>query len=204
MGKIAQFWLLLFLAWPIALVQAEGYGYGTGAEDPLIKAFQNVVKDGKTGNWPKVSQHVKGIEVPLKNLKEYFKIDLQTKLEAGIRSQDIQVVVKSMAHLIFLAIKEKFYWNLKENLSDPAASLSRLKLAKRYYTDILMGNVKNLDGRHQSNLNESILAEFENSFKALGNPGVFGMGAIPPKPDEFKESTLRIEGKILKAFPYFD
>ncbi|MBI1987729.1 MAG: hypothetical protein HYS70_05230 [Nitrospinae bacterium] len=192
---------VLFSLFPVP--GAWGYGYGAGAEDPLIKGFADVVREGRAGSWDRLARVLNDLEVPLRNFKSYFGQDLRPRIEAAIQARDFQRMVKGMAHLVFLGIREKFYWNLKENLRDPAASLARLKMARRYYAEILMGNVKAFDSRHQTNLNQAILNDFELAFKALGSPGAFGVGVIPSKPEEFKSLAARIEERILQAYPYF-
>ena len=46
------------------------------------------------------------------DIRNLFDVDLRSRLEAGISKHNFQEVIKAMANLVFIAIREKFYWNL--------------------------------------------------------------------------------------------
>ena len=65
--------------------------------------------------------------------------------------------------------------------------------------DVLDGNVK----KKNPSSSKQILGSFNAALKALGNPGVFGVGKKAADPEAYKKEVHRIEGLIEKSFPSF-
>jgi hypothetical protein len=109
-----------------------------------------------------------------------------------------------MANLVFLAIREKFYYNLQEKLEVYIHAKVRLRMADEYYTCLLAGNVKEYDVRHKTSLDEGVYNRFVKARDTLGSMGFLGAGAVKPDVDKFRALTREIESLLLKAFPYFE
>ena len=80
----------------------------------------------------------------IEDVRILFEVDLKPRLEAGISQHNFQEVIKAMANLVFLAIREKFYWNLTEDLRMFARANVRTRLAEEYYTLLLSGKCQEI------------------------------------------------------------
>ncbi len=180
-----------------------GYGYKKN-EDPLITVFKSVIFYGRKGEWAKVKSDINSISDRIDDVKTLFDVDLRPKFDTGLTQQNFQEVVNAMANLTFLAIREKYYWNLAENLQMFTRAKVRLRRAEEYYTTLLAGNVRRYDKLNDTKIHDRIFNKFSEAKKTLGSIGFLGAGAVSPKPKEFKMITKEIEKKLLMVFPYFE
>lgn len=204
MRKIASIFLIFFFCHPFLFKKdAHGYGYAR-EEDPLIKVFKSIIFYGRQSNWSKVAVEVNTINDRITDVYKIFTIDLKPRIESAVQQKDFQVLANHMANLIFLAIREKFYYNRREKLEIFTRSKVRLRLAEEYYLTLLAGNVRNYDARHKTNLHEEIYNRFVKARSTLGSMGFLGTGAVKPVLKDFEIITREIEALLLQAFPYFE
>lgn len=182
---------------------ASGYGYAK-EEDPLVKVFKAIILYGRQSEWSKVAVEINSISDRTADIYKIFKIDLKPRIEYAVQQQNFQDLVNYMANLVFLAIREKFYYNRKEKLEIVVRSKVRLRLAEEYYTILLAGNVRDYDVRHNTRFHEGIYTRFVKARDTLGSTGFLGAGAIKPKEKEFDALTGEIETLLVKVFPYFE
>lgn len=179
-----------------------GYGYKI-QEDPLIKIFKAVVFHVKESDWDQISREIDAIDDRIKDIDLIFGIDLAPQLIESIDKKDVQMLIKNMANLVFLAIREKFYWNQTEGLEINMKAKVRLRLAEEYYVTLLSGNARVFDQKNRTNINDEIYQRFAEARSTLGSLGFFGVGAIRPDLEKFISITNDIEEKIIEIFPYF-
>lgn len=194
------FYLIILVLLPsIAL----GYGYERN-EDPLLRVFKAVIYYGKASDWERVQKEVDSIADRFEDVRKLFGTDLKPKVDEAIRNKNLQEGAKLMANMVFLAIREKHYWNNQEKLSVYIRSQVRLRLSEEYYTTLLSGNVMEYDRRHGTNLHYKITKSFHDAHFSLGSVGFFGAGSVEARPEEFKHLAKDIESALLEAFPYFE
>ncbi len=199
-------WLLLVLLPSPFLTPATAlwaYGYERN-EDPLLKVFKAVIYYGKASDWERVQLEVDSIADRFEDVRKLFGTDLKPKVDEAIKGKDLQEVAKRMANMVFLAIREKHFWNNYERLAIHLKSKVRLRLAEEYYTTLLAGNVMEYDRRHGTNLHGRITKCFHDAHFSLGSVGFFGAGAVEPSPEKFRHLARDIETALLEAFPYFE
>ncbi|MDO8137957.1 MAG: hypothetical protein Q6354_09985, partial [Candidatus Brocadiales bacterium] len=102
---------LLFLALSPSHLWAYGYEQN---EDPILKVFKAVVYYGKASDWGRVQREVDSIADRFEDVRKLFGTDLKPKVDESIRDKDLQGAAKLMANMVFLAIREKHYWNNQE------------------------------------------------------------------------------------------
>ncbi len=180
-----------------------GYGYGRN-EDPIITVFKSVIFYGRKNDWARVESDTNTISDRINDVRNIFEINLKPKLDAGISQHNLQEVIKVMANLVFLAMREKYYWSLTENLRMFARANVRLRLAEEYYTLLLSGNVRRYDKLNGTKFHDEIFNKFSEAKKSLGSIGFFGAGAVSPRQKEFERITKEIEERLLIVFPYFE
>lgn len=204
MKKITIICLIIFLCHQFPIQKnVHGYGYAR-EEDPLIKVFKSIILYGRQSNWSKVAAEVNTINDRITDIYKVFKIDLKPRIKSSVEHQDFQILANHMANLVFLAIREKFYYNRREKLEIFIRSKVRLRLAEEYYVILLAGNVRNYDVRHKTNLHEEIYSRFVKARDTLGSMGFLGAGAAKPNLNDFETITREIEALLLQAFPYFE
>ncbi len=198
---------ILFICFVLVIIicprSSIGYGYKRN-EDPIITVFKSVIFYGSKDDWSRVEADINNISDRVDDIRNLFDVDLRPRLEAGIFKHNFQEVIKGMANLVFIAIREKFYWNLTENLRIFGRANVRLRLAEEYYTMLLSGNVRRYDSFNGTKLHDEIFNKFAEARKTLGSLGFLGAGAVSPRPNEFLIITKEIEQKLLLVFPYFE
>lgn len=197
--------IITFLILVVVIYPGLSFGYGYKRnEDPLITVFKSVIFYGKKDDWTRVESDINTISDRIDDVRNIFEVDLRSKLDAGISQHNFQEVIKVMANLVFLAIREKYYWNLTEGLQEFARAKVRLRLAEEYYTLLLAGNVRRYDKLNDTKFHDEVFNKFLEAGKTLGSLGFLGAGAVSPRPDEFLIITKEIEQKLLIVFPYFE
>lgn len=182
---------------------SDGYGYKRN-DDPIITVFKSVIFYGKKGDWERIKRDIDTISDRIDDVKNIFAVDLRPGLNAGLYQHDFQEVVKAMANLVFLAIKEKYYWNISEGLHMFTKAKVRLRLADEYYTLLLSGNVRKYDKLNSTKYHDEIFNKFVEARNTLGSIGFLGAGAVSPSLKGFEIVTKEIEQKLLIVFPYFE
>ena len=180
-----------------------GYGYGRN-EDPVITVFKSVIFYGKKDDWARVESDTDTISDRIEDVQNLFEVNLKPKLDAGISQHNFQEVIKVMANLVFLAMREKYYWSLTEDLRMFTRANVRLRLAEEYYTLLLSGNVRRYDKLNVTKFHDEIFNKFSEAKKSLGSIGFLGAGAVSPRPKAFERITKEIEQRLLIVFPYFE
>jgi len=182
---------------------SEGYGYKKN-DDPIITVFKSVIFNGKKGDWERIKADIDTISDRIDDVKNIFAVDLKPEFNAGLSQHDFQKVVKVMANLVFLTIKEKYYWNISEGLRMFTRAKVRLRLANEYYTLLLSGNVRKYDKQNGTKYHDEIFNKFTEARSTLGSIGFLGAGAVSPRLKDFETVTKGIEQKLLIVFPYFE
>ncbi len=197
---IFSFCILIIVFWQES---SEGYGYKKN-DDPIITVFKSVIFYGRKGDWERIKADIDTISDRIDDVKNIFAVDLRPELNTGLSQHDFQKVVKIMANLVFLTIKEKYYWNISEGLRMFTRSKVRLRLADEYYTLLLSGNVRKYDKLNGTEYHEEIFDMFTEARNTLGSSGFLGAGAVSPRLKDFETVTKDIEQILLIVFPYFE
>ncbi|MGK7346503.1 MAG: hypothetical protein ACNS63_11930 [Candidatus Nitrospinota bacterium M3_3B_026] len=176
---------------------ALGYSYAQ-KEDPMAALFKNTVAAARGGDWGVVEKNVnEGIALQKGHI---FEADfLRPRFDKAIESRSVEKTAELFANLVYLSIREKLHRNVKEGFTNHKSLRARLQMARTSYMDTLDANVKKQDPARSA----AILERFDKALAALGNPGLFGVGARPPDPAAYKEAVEKIEGLIEKSFPGF-
>jgi hypothetical protein len=197
--------IITFIILVVVICPGSSFGYGYKKnEDPLISVFKSVIFYGKKDDWTRVESDINTISDRIDDVRNIFEVNLKPKLDAGISQYNFQEIIKVMANLVFLAIREKYYWSLTEDLQMFARAKVRLRLAEEYYATLLSGNVRRYDKLNGKKFHDEIFNKFLEAKKTLGSIGFLGAGAVSPKPKEFEMITKEIEKKLLIVFPYFE
>ena len=181
---------------------SNGYGYKRN-EDPIITVFKSVIFNGKKSDWERVKTDIDIISDRLDDVKNIFAVDLRSGLNNGLSQRNLQEVIKVMANLVFLSIKEKYYWNISEGLRMFTRAKVRLRIAEEYYTLLLSGNVRRYDKLNGTKFHDEIFNKFTEARNDLGSIGFLGAGAVSPRLKDFEIATNPNEVvKICEGYAY--
>lgn len=139
----------------------------------------------------------------LDELKGDLKVDFLPKLSESIKKKDRRLVIVRWANLVYLALKQKFFWNEKEELKDFTKAKARLAAARYYYDIALAGNVRRYDKKRKSQIHKEILKLFEQLRSQIGRPAVLGNSSVAADPKGFKKNSAALVKKLDTVFPYF-
>lgn len=186
------------------------YGYKL-AKDPLLLGAKRIFKALKKKDIKSVRGEVGRLEWQYKELRSPRDLNIDTtgSMSKALKSGSLKPILKETLDLVYLAMAQKFHWNIKEKLKKHAPARSRLNAAEGYYKEIFAGNVKRYDAlqskkggkKKPSKVHGEILGEFKTARQALGSLGVLGVGSRPPDLKTFKQSATRIVAKLRVVFP---
>lgn len=202
---------LSLLCLPLLAGTASAYGYDRD-KDPLLLAFQAAVRATRKGDLAEASRQVRAVRWQTQELKT--QADLQVDYAPTLRAAHAAGTppartIQRWSNLLYLALLQKFHWNLSEKLGTYHKARARLESALAYYEVALAGNVKRLDrARRKANpkarsRHSDIMAQFAAAKTALGSPGLFGAGARPADLAAFRKAVVRIAGHLKVVFPTF-
>jgi len=186
--------LSLVIAWAGT---AMAYGYGD-VEDAMVTVFKKGVAAARSGDWGGARKSAQeGLAIQKGHIFEGTA--LAPKFDAAIGKKNMGETGELFANLVYLTILEKLYRIKQEKFVDFKNDKARLALARKSYLDVLDGNVKKRDAA----LSASLLGQFDAALEALGNPGLFGVGAKPADSEKFDRAMEAIEQGLGKVFPGF-
>lgn len=191
--------------------EAAGYGY-TREEDPLLKAFDAAVRAARQRRFDVARAQVDAITWQVVELRgaDDLRVDVGPLLAAAHGPGATEAgVIAAWANLVYLALLQKFHWNLREQVADYHKARARLESAWAYYEIALAGNVRQHDAERRRQApdapsrHDDLVRRFEAARAALGSPGLFGVGARDPDPKAFREAVLAIAGHLRAVFRDF-
>ena len=188
---------------------ALGYGYSRD-EDPLLIALRGAVEAARADDVSGALEQVDAVQWQLDELRDDVGIDFEDALRAAhAPGASSTQVIHAWSNLVYLALPQKFHWNLDEELADYHSASARLEAAETYYDMVFAGNVRRHDRARRArnpdarSRHDDIVAQFARARDALGSPGLLGQGARAPDLDAFRAAVVRIAGHLNTVFSDF-
>ncbi|WP_324046976.1 hypothetical protein [Aeromonas caviae] len=148
--------------------QAQAYSYAAAGKEPLIdarEALLGAATDGKDA-----SATLSEIAEELTYLEQHHKVELQTPLAAAIKAKDAAATA-ALLNRAYKAEIERRLEGASQNLGDYQTAKVLVVKSKRFL-DLILPSLDEGDRKAA----EQALAKV---LDAIGNPGVFGVGAKP-------------------------
>jgi hypothetical protein len=161
--------LLLTLSGLTLSEQAQAYSYAAAGKEPLIdarEALLSAATDGKDD----ASATLSDIADELTYLEQHHKVELQAPLAAAIKVQDASATA-ALLNRAYKAEIERRLEGASQNLGDYQTAKVLVVKSKRFL-DLILPSLSEGDRKAA----EQALAKV---LDAIGNPGVFGVGAKP-------------------------
>lgn len=200
------FWMLF-----ASISFAQGYGayLNNLVDDPVANFYTQIRLLLKEGNWAEMESKLKQEKVKkqIEDLNTLTKNNLESQFLKAIQSHDENQIQLLLFEFYAETIQEKFYWSLQEELKKTDASTVRLTIAKIFFSNILAQRIMESDRLSLKTSEpkkeyETILKLFAECELALGSVGMFGIGAIPPNPAQFKQNALQIVALLKKHYVF--
>ena len=169
--------LLLTLSGLTLSEQAQAYSYAAAGKEPLIdarEALLGAATDGKDA-----STTLNEIADELTYLEEHHKVELQAPLAAAIKGKDAAATA-ALLNRAYKAEIERRLEGASQNLGDYQTAKVLVVKSKRFL-DLILPSLSEGDRKAA----EQALAKV---LDAIGNPGVFGVGAKPADATAFAEA----------------
>ena len=157
--------------------QVQAYSYAAAGKEPLIdarEALLGAATDGKDA-----SATLSDIAEELTYLEEHHKVTLQAPLAAAIKGKDAAATA-ALLNRAYKAEIERRLEGAGQNLGDYQTAKVLVVKSKRFL-DLILPSL----GEGDRKAAEQALARV---LDAIGNPGVFGVGAKPADATSFAEA----------------
>ena len=157
--------------------QAQAYSYAAAGKEPLIDVREALL--GAATNGKDASATLSEIADELAYLEQHHKVELQAPLAAAIKAKDAAATA-ALLNRAYKAEIERRLEGASQNLGDYQTAKVLVVKSKRFL-DLILPSLDEGDRKAA----EQALARV---LDAIGNPGVFGVGAKPADADAFSDA----------------
>ncbi|AGM44480.1 hypothetical protein [Aeromonas hydrophila] len=157
--------------------QAQAYSYAAAGKEPLIDARETLL--GAATDGKDASATLSEIAEELTYLEQHHKVELQAPLAAAIKAKDAAATA-ALLNRAYKAEIERRLEGASQNLGDYQTAKVLVVKSKRFL-DLILPSLNEGDRKAA----EQALAKV---LDAIGNPGVFGVGAKPADAAAFTEA----------------
>ncbi|MGN5137040.1 hypothetical protein ACTG15_02020 [Aeromonas sp. 164P] len=157
--------------------QAQAYSYAAAGKEPLIDAREALLGAATDGKDASVT--LNEIADELTYLEQHHKVELQVPLAAAIKGKDAAATA-ALLNRAYKAEIERRLEGASQNLGDYQTAKVLVVKSKRFL-DLILPSLSEGDRKAA----EQALARV---LDAIGNPGVFGVGAKPADVPAFSDA----------------
>ncbi|MBM7648892.1 hypothetical protein JOC78_001842 [Bacillus ectoiniformans] len=171
---------------------ANAYSYGDPGEEKMAEAYKELANHVENDDWEKAGEVYNTYK---KDFELYFT-KTQPDIEKALKEEDKDLMLRSWQAAMRLNIERRLHF-AEEQFDDYGQA--KLLLAKARGTFTVLEPMM-LEQTDQKTV-DAIYQAFDDSLKALGNPGLFGIGNQQNEPEVFKEKIEFIISEISPQFP---
>ncbi|UZE95898.1 hypothetical protein [Alkalimarinus alittae] len=167
-------WLLI-----LASMQVSAYSYSEAGKEPLIEGREALIGAMLADDKQAALLVLEQITPELVELEKVMPTQLTGRLKDAVNNKDRSSVIHIMNTVFALEIKRRLN-SAEENINDYQKSKILVAKSNRFLNTIIV----ELDDDDAEMAAQSI----KRCLKSLGNPGVFGAGAVAANPEKFKKA----------------
>ncbi|WP_324172929.1 hypothetical protein [Sulfurimonas sp.] len=176
---------ILIMVMLFAITNLQAYSYAAAGKEPTIDAKEQITKALNEDNFKEALKIFKENEKNYKYLTKEFIPSLYNGLEISIQNKDKKKTMKYLELSLAAEIQRRIDGGLQNIKTYNVAKVMVLK-AKKFYNLLAVS----LDNKTNKRLESAI----NNCIRAIGNPGLFGVGSKPAnKNDYIKNQKIIIE-----------
>ncbi|WP_219837332.1 hypothetical protein [Paenibacillus sp. R14(2021)] len=194
--KLSTILLLAVLFITIAPSSALAYSYGNANTEDVAETFKLVIASLEQSS-PDWNKALKAHKERREEIESHFGADVAATLDADFKSKSVDSTVADYKALLVMNLDRRFE-NVLQSVKD--YSKSKLLLAKARATYETLAPY--IEAKLSPSETKAISADFDAALKAIGNPGLFGVGKEAPDEAALKTTVNRIYETIKPLFPY--
>ncbi|MEI5905593.1 hypothetical protein WAK64_00750 [Bacillus spongiae] len=184
--------VILILNYILLPSQVSAYSYGDPGEEQIAEAYKELENHLEQDDWEKAKAVYSSYE---KDFNLYFT-KTQPDIDMAFETNDKQLLLRSWQAALRLNIERRLHF-AEDQFEDYGQA--KLLLAKARGTfSVLESLVIEKVGQEKT---DEIYVAFDESLKALGNPGLFGIGSKGNDKETFLNNVTYIETELRPLFP---
>ena len=181
-SRLIGLWVLTLLS-----MQVNAYSYSEAGKEPLIEGREALIGALLANDTPQALSVLEALNPELVELEKEMSIQVVSALKEAVKKNDRSTVIHLMNTVFAEEIKRRLN-SAEANISDYQKSKILVAKSKRFLDTIIV----ELDDDEADTAAQSI----KRCLKALGNPGVFGAGAVPANVEQFEKSKQALFDSI--------
>ncbi len=181
--------ILLFIVALVTTINLNAYSYAAAGKEPTIDAKEAILKAINSDDFDGAKEVFVNYSKNYKYLNDEFNPSLFVGLENAIKSKDKTQVAKWLNISIASEIQRRLDGGLK-NINQFNIAKVMLAKANKFYKILSVSLDKQTD--------EKLKVAIKNCVNAIGNPGLFGVGAKPKNLEAYKKNQ-KLAVEILKS-----
>ncbi|MCF6138153.1 hypothetical protein [Pseudalkalibacillus berkeleyi] len=190
MRVLLQTMLLVLLTISIP-IEAMAYSYGDPSEEQVAIAYEEMMGYLNNDDYDKAREMFNTVK---EEIQLHMGNEVVANVEEAFDAEDKESIINHMQTILVLNISRRL-GAIEKKFDD--VDKNKVLLAKANATyKVLSPNVQN----EKPETNSKIKEEFENALKALGNPGLFGVGEKEADFEGYKESKEVILNELKQYF----
>lgn len=174
----------------------SAYSYGDPTMEDVAETYKTI--DLRLSSSPPDWQGAfDAYKVRRAEISSHFGEPIAVTLDHNFQAENKELLIQNYKYVLYINLDRRFNY-AKKDIDD--YSKSKLLLAKAKGTfDVIKPYVKSQLPQKEI---EDLETAFEKALEALGNPGLFGMGKKPVKPEVLEEQTKYILETLKPLFSY--
>lgn len=181
--------LLLVLFGFCFTINVFAYSYASAGKEPTLDAQDAILNAINENDFKKAHEEFIKYSKNYKYLSDDFNKELYSGLETSIVKEDKKNIIKWLKISIAVEIERRLDGGLA-NINNFNVSKVMMAKANKFY--------KLLSSNLDFKTNKALKKGLKNCTAAIGNPGLFGVGAKPVNLEAYKKNQAEIV-KILKS-----
>ena len=181
-SRLIGLWVLTLLS-----MQVNAYSYSEAGKEPLIEGREALIGALLANDTPQALSVLEALNPELVELEKEMSIQVVGALKEAVKKNDRSRVIHLMNTVFAEEIKRRLN-SAEANISDYQKSKILVAKSKRFLDTIIV----ELDDDEADTAAQSI----KRCLKALGNPGVFGAGAVSADVEQFQKSKQALFDSI--------
>ncbi|SJZ95126.1 hypothetical protein [Selenihalanaerobacter shriftii] len=168
------------------------YSYGSSETEPMAEAYKEIVfnLNKSPQNWAGATEEFEEVKGKLESLTEelneidnqsQFLNDYAVEIKEAIQEKDKDAVIYNF-QLALAGNIERRLESAEKEINEYKTAKALIKKAKVFYETLEI--VVKADSQEA---NERVEKALTGTLNSLGNPGMLGFGAQPPKVEEYQE-----------------
>ena len=162
---------------------AHAYSYAAAGAEPLLDGREALFSAVTAGDWTSAQKAVDALKPELDYLDNHEDPGISKVFADALAARDMKLVSAAFIHAASAEIERRIN-GARDNLSDYQTAKILVVKAQRFYTAIAADL--------PPDASKTVAAGLQQALDAVGNPGVFGVGARPVDPIAFAQARVTV------------